>query len=291
MPVVKVYVNGGSVARSGRTPRVPPKRGDSAGWSQGAARRNSVFLQSVDLPALDGRPWSLTLTLPAGSLRDPVEPPDSAEFHRLLRAYLERLRRAGAIRWHWVIEFTKRRTPHLHMAVWMPENADSLALFLAHWLQLTSNAGWPASVKSQHGAPLDDAGWLQYMAKHGARGVRMYQRTRDALPESWRAKPGRMWGYGGSWPSAEDRAPMEWLTDQRGMWAYRRLLRAWAVNQARSTSNVRLRGRYIRQARSMLRCGDPRLSPVRPASLWIPEDVQLELLLLLPRLGHPIRQR
>lgn len=291
MPVVKVYVNGGSVARSGRPPIDLPARGNASGWSQGAARRNSVFLQSVDLRALDGRPWSLTLTVPAGSPHNPIEPPDSVEFHRMLQAYIARLRRAGALRWHWVIEFTRRRTPHLHMAVWMPDDANWSGPMIVHWMQVTAAAGWPAGPRAQHVVPLDDAGWLQYMAKHGARGVRMYQRTRDALPESWREKPGRMWGYGGSWPSAEDRAPMEWLTDRQGMWTYRRLLRAWAINQARTTQNARLRGRYVRQARSLLRCPDPKLSPVRPVSMWIPEDVQLELLTVLSRLGHPLVQR
>lgn len=267
------------------------KRGNATGWSQGAARRNSEFLQSLRLEELPGVAYALTLTIPAGRVDAPIAPPTAEVYHRLLRSFIERLRRLGALRWHWVIEFTARKTPHVHMAVWMPTRSIGFSGdMLAHWLQLTAKAGWPAGIKAQDCKRLDNVGWLQYMAKHGARGVRMYQRAASALPEGWE-RPGRMWGYGGSFPSPEERQPLRFDVEPGARTRYRRLLRSWAIANARATENPRLRARYVRQARRLLRCTDPALSPVRNVSMWVPEDVQLQLLGLLVSEGWNVVER
>lgn len=126
MPVVSVYNNGVKGGFAGGTiEQNRRKRSACTGWSSGAARRNQQFLWSVDFVGASGEPWALTLTIPAEDAgRGHV--PDSVRYHSMLRAMIERLRRLGAIRWHWVIEMTRKRTPHVHMSVWVdPSSRDT----------------------------------------------------------------------------------------------------------------------------------------------------------------------
>lgn len=288
MPVVSVYSNGTSASvLSGLAPAISP-RGAAQGWTPGSARRNDHFLQSIDFSSLTGEPWALTLTIPSeqagkGHL------PDSAEFHAMLRAMLERLRRMGAMRWHWVIEMTRRKTPHLHMTVWLsspesptPDSAVSRELKIrAAWEKITARHGIAVSQRAQCVKKMSSTGWAQYCSKHGARGVKHYQREREALPTSWREKPGRLWGYGGDWPSPAARQPVRRELGRRAFWRYRRLVRQWCLSNARKTTNDRLRRRYISQVRSMLACSHPKLSPVKPINVWIPKTVSDGFLALL----------
>ena len=285
MPVVAVYANGTSASvLSGLAPAISP-RGAAQGWTPGAARRNDHFLQSIDFASLTGEPWALTLTIPSeqagkGHL------PDSAEFHAMLRAMLERLRRMGAMRWHWVMEMTRRKTPHLHMTVWLPCSESPTPDFAvsrelkirAAWEKITARHGIAVSQRAQCVKRMSSAGWAQYCSKHGARGVKHYQREREALPESWRDRPGRMWGYGGDWPSPAARQPVRRELGRKAFWRYRRLVRAWCLGNARRTKNTRLRARYIRQARRMLQCSKRTLGEVKPINVWIPESVTLDFL-------------
>lgn len=288
MPVVAVYPNGTSAAQpSGLAPAISP-RGAAQGWTPGSARRNDHFLQSIDFASLTGEPWALTLTIPSeqagkGHL------PDSAEFHAMLRAMLERLRRMGAMRWHWVIEMTRRKTPHLHMTVWLPSPESPTPDFSASrelkirtaWEKITARHGIAVSQRAQCVKKMSSAGWAQYCSKHGARGVKHYQREREALPASWRERPGRLWGYGGDWPSPAARQPVRRELGRSAFWRYRRLVRSWCLSNARKTTNTRLRKRYIMQARHMLACSHPKLSPVKPISVWIPSSVSSAFLALL----------
>lgn len=288
MPVVAVYPNGTSASQpSGLAPAISP-RGAAQGWTPGSARRNDHFLQSIDFASLTGEPWALTLTIPSeqagkGHL------PDSAEFHAMLRAMLERLRRMGAMRWHWVMEMTRRKTPHLHMTVWLPCSESPTPDFAvsrelkirAAWEKITARHGIAVSQRAQCVKRMSSAGWAQYCSKHGARGVKHYQREREALPESWRDRPGRMWGYGGDWPSPAARQPVRRELGRKAFWRYRRLVRQWCISNARKTTNSRLRRRYIRQARHMLACSHPKLSPVKPINVWIPSSVSSAFLALL----------
>lgn len=288
MPVVAVYPNGTSAAQpSGLAPAISP-RGAAQGWTPGSARRNDHFLQSIDFASLTGEPWALTLTIPSeqagkGHL------PDSAEFHAMLRAMLERLRRMGAMRWHWVIEMTRRKTPHLHMTVWLPFSESPTPDFAASrelkirvaWEKIAARHGIAVSQRAQCVKKMSSTGWAQYCAKHGARGVKYYQREREALPASWRERPGRLWGYGGDWPSPAARQPVRRELGRRAFWRYRRLVRQWCLSNARKTTNARLRKRYIKQARRMLACSHPKLSPVKPINVWIPSSVSSAFLSLL----------
>lgn len=276
--VVSVRMNGTSASTlSGGSPaRV--SRGACQGWSLGAARRNNMFLQSIDYVTLSGQPWAITLTIPAATADRPV--PDSRTFHAMVRAMIERLRRVGAIRWHWVIELTRSGTPHVHATVWLPAGpspADRREAIVEAWVAVTARRGLSVSPSAVCVRRMTSEGWVQYCAKHGQRGVRNYQRQRDSLPESWRDRPGRLWGHGGSWPTAAERAPYRLQLGQRAFWVYRRRVRAYCVSRARQSGDRR----YLRQARRMLRCPRPALSAVRPVTVWIPVWVSHAILLQL----------
>ena len=280
MPVVAVYANGTSASvLSGLAPAISP-RGAAQGWTQGSARRNDHFLQSVRFDQLTGEPWALTLTIPSADAGKGAVP-DSPEFHAMLRAMIERLRRAGAVRWHWVIEMTAKKTPHVHASVWFavsaPEAERAMKIRTA-WAKITAKHGIAVSQRAQCVKPMASNGWAQYTSKHGARGVKHYQREREALPEGWRERPGRMWGYGGGWPAPQERQPERRELGKRAFWRYRRLVRAWCLGNARRTKNTRLRARYIRQARRMLQCSKRTLGEVKPINVWIPESVTLDFL-------------
>lgn len=275
MPVVSVYANGSSASVIGTTTPVKTVRGLAQGWSVGSARRNDHFLQSVRFDRLTGEPWALTLTIPSADAGKGAVP-DSPEFHAMLRAMIERLRRAGAVRWHWVMEMTAKKTPHVHASVWFaasaPEAERAIKIRTA-WAKITAKHGIAVSQRAQCVKRMTSSGWAQYTSKHGARGVKHYQREREALPEGWRERPGRMWGYGGDWPSPQERQPERRELGQRAFWRYRRLVRAWCLSNARRTKNARLRARYIRQARRMLQCSKRTLGEVKPINVWIPESV------------------
>ena len=281
MPVVSVYANGTSASvLSGFTP-AKTSRGNAQGWSVGSARRNDHFLQSIHFEQLTGEPWAITLTIPsAGAGKGDL--PDSHEFHNMLQAVLKRVKALGAVRWHWVIEMTSKKTPHIHMSVWLAESSKEFELKLRQsWGRIALRHGLLVSQRAQCVKKMSSSGWAQYCSKHGARGVKHYQREREALPEGWRDRPGRMWGYGGDWPSPAERLPERRELGKRAFWRYRRLVRAWCLSNARKTANSRLRKRYIAQARRMLACSHRKLSPVKPINVWLPEPVSRAFLSML----------
>ncbi|WP_420371837.1 rolling circle replication-associated protein [Nocardioides cynanchi] len=89
----------------------PAKRGEVTGWSAGTVRRHTAWLRSVDTTQLDGIGAAVTLTLLDC-------PPTSEDWTRLVKVLQQRLRRAGLLRWHWVVEWQRRGVPHLHLAVY-----------------------------------------------------------------------------------------------------------------------------------------------------------------------------
>ena len=281
MPVVSVYANGSSASvLSGVTP-AKTSRGNAQGWSVGSARRNDHFLQSIHFEQLTGEPWAITLTIPSADAGK-GDLPDSREFHNVLQAVLKRVKALGAVRWHWVIEMTSKKTPHIHMSVWLAESSEEFELKLRQsWGRIALRHGLLVSQRAQCVKKMSSSGWAQYCSKHGARGVKHYQREREALPEGWRDRPGRMWGYGGDWPSPAARQPVRRELGRKAFWRYRRLVRQWCISNARKTTNSRLRRRYIRQARHMLACSHPKLSPVKPINVWIPSSVSSAFLALL----------
>jgi len=261
MPTLSAYANGLTMGTAGPGGS-PGKRGAITGWSPAAVRRHKRWLYSVQTPALTGQGYALTLTL--------RETPGSAtEWHRLRRVWIDRLRRRGLVRLHWVVEWQRRGTPHLHCAVYFPEplSVPDRVQLVTDWVDVT--AGYGTLHAGQVCKPIDGAlGWLQYLSKHAARGVAHYQR--QGKPAGWETS-GRLWGHNGEWPTEDAiRVDIDWPTFYR----YRRLVRSWRVADARRAGDRR----RIRSARRMLRCADPNLSRVRGVSEFIPEDQGLLLL-------------
>ncbi len=120
----------------GNTAPVGGPRGLVTGWSSAAVRRHKRWLYSVEASGLDGLGDGVTLTL-----RD--TPATVEDWQRLLQSLLVAVRRLGAVRWHWVVEWQRRGTPHLHMAVYAAPGAPALGrqVVLA-WLRLTESSSF-----------------------------------------------------------------------------------------------------------------------------------------------------
>lgn len=275
MPSGKLYRNGLTMGAGGNPAPVGGKRGKVDGWSMSAVRRHTRWLYSVEVDGLTGDGWSLTLTL-----RDC--PPDDVAWTRLRKEWLDQVRASGLlVRGHWVVEWTRRKVPHLHLAVYLREGTrDVDALLVGTWLRLGAKYG--AGPKGQHLAPITGAvGWLEYLSKHASRGVGHYQR--QGKPSGWE-KTGRLWGHFGDWPTEE---PAEVTLTRAEFYRFRRLVRSWKVAQFRQelreapdlARRVAAR-RHLVYARRMLRCNDRSISWARGVSEWIPDDLGMVLLLV-----------
>lgn len=277
MPVGKLYANGLTMGAGGNKNPVGGPRGIVDGWSTSAVRRHTRWLYGVDTHSLTGSGFALTLTL-----RDC--PPDTQAWTRLRAEWLDQVRASGLIiRSHWVVEWTRRKVPHLHCAVYVDPaltDPEVWALLVGTWLKLAAKYG--SGPRGQHMMPIDGpVGWLEYLSKHASRGVGHYQR--QGKPAGWE-KTGRLWGHTGDWPMTE---PVEVNLTRAEFYRFRRLVRSWRVADARdelrnapdALARVQAR-RRIRSARRMLRVNDQDLSRVRGVSEWIPEAVGFDLLLI-----------
>lgn len=269
------------------------KRGEVGGWSIGATRRNTEFLYSIREDLLTGKGLAVTLTL-----RDC--PPDSLAWHRMVSSWMKRVRRAGALRVHWVVEWQRRGVPHLHAAVYFPGDEVNywdndfqkrIARMAGPWMVQawleSGAAGFGAQAGGQFVTPISGAvGWFQYVSKHAARGVKHYQRSANNVPEAWKLRTGRVWGKQGEWPlQAGLRFGVQGSEGDGGFYPYRRIMRAWRVADARASGD-RVR---IRLARSMLRCPSRPLSAVRGFNEWVPPEVQTAALANIAERGYSIR--
>lgn len=281
MPIVQVY-------RSGSTSGNPPpgsrhdraKRSEVIGWSAKAARNQRAWFYGINIEGLTGLGVAFTFTL-----RDC--PPSAAALHAVRRALVKRFQRMGALRIHWLVEWQRRGVPHLHGCVYFPDDVSQEVplgpAMVDHWLQVA--AEWGPLRHCQHVAPILTAcGWLKYLAKHGARGAAHYQRANCNIPAGWR-KTGRMWGYLGAWPVEES---MRFEMGMEAMHRFRRIVRSWAVSEARAPSSSR--GRQVAYARRMLKCWDRGLSTVRGTSEWMPIDVTTACIVFLGSSGYEVRQ-
>lgn len=284
MPTLSSYRNGSTMGVSGGNPN-PPKRGRVTGWSAGAVRRHTAWLYSIDAPALDGHGHALTLTM-----RD--TPPTGEDWQRLRKAWEDSVRRQpGFRRLHWVVEWQRRGTPHLHCALYFDEPGHlPPSLALGAWL---SRAGvYGARLQAQHLDEIDGPlGWLQYLSKHASRGVKHYQR--QGRPDGWEST-GRLWGKSGDWPAD---VPMRYDLDMPAYHRYRRLVRSWRVAAVRleldRATDPKTRAKCLRRlslARRMLSSADPRLSAVRGVSDWVPESTSAAFVALLASEGAGVRQ-
>lgn len=262
MPRVTVLPNGvtASIPRRGRQREVA-KRGEVRGWSTQATARLRRKFYGIDGEALDGRGHAFTLTV-----RD--LPPSASDWSGTRERFLDRMRYEGMVRGQWLTEWQRRGVPHLHGCVYFPDDVeDGSEVVRRHWL---SSAGvWRPGHSAQHVAPLWGlSGWLQYQAKHSARGVSHYQRAN--VPEAWKDGTGRLWGFVGQWPQREEAHDVDLMT----FWRFRRLLRGWMLGQARASGDDR-RAAWVR---GMLRDPDERRARVRGMGEFCPEDVARRLL-------------
>lgn len=280
MPITTVYRHG---LKAGVAPMKNDHqrvlRGDVGGWSEGATRRNTQFLYSVEEHKLTGRAYAVTLTLREC-------PPDSGAWHRLRRAWIKRMERAGMIRLHWVTEWQRRGVPHLHGVVFFPDDiapAWARRAIVHHWLEIAESAG----LRGQHVKDITGiVGWFQYLSKHAARGVQHYQRNPENIPPAWRRKTGRMWGKVGDWPTRDGmRIDLQDQHGDGGFFAFRRLVRSWRIADARASGSAY----RLRSARGMLKCCDRALSTVRGVSEWIGQDVALAMLANLAVRGYAVQ--
>ena len=283
-------------------------RGVVCGWSPSATRRNVAFLRSVvdkKLPmTAEGQPlkaFAITLTL--------KKCPESPEkWHDTRRAFMDRMRRAGLYRSHWVVEWQRRGVPHLHCAMWFESDISHLDIIKA-WCAVA--AKYNAGEKAQFVLPIFDAvGWFKYMAKHAARGVKHYQRSNDNKPEQWGNSTGRVWGNTGDWPRIEGQ---KLRVNDKAFFMARRMARNWRIAEARAEfyknlakvpktgSNgsvglilgvdgvirpqglsdrhrARLAGTWrLKSAKGMLKCSDRVRSELRGISEWISAGLMLTM--------------
>lgn len=284
MPTVASYRNGATLGVGGGNPN-PPKRGAVTGWTPGAVRRHTAWLYSIDAPALDGIGYAFTLTM-----RD--TPASGDDWQALRKSWEMRVRRIpGLIRLHWVVEWQRRGTPHLHAAVYFASPVPEVAARVVFaWMGVAGQYG--AQLQAQHFNGISGSlGWLQYLSKHAARGVKHYQR--QGRPSGWEST-GRLWGKGGEWPADE---PMRYDLDMAGYHRYRRLVRSWRIASvrlelaaARDEKQRQKCSRRLQLARRMLACNQPRLSAVRGISDWVPESTSAAFVALLVSEGHRVDQ-
>lgn len=275
MPVLKLYLHG-LTAGTGPTTNTHERglRGRVQGWSNSSTRSNTRFLYAVEPDGLTGHGYALSLTL-----RDC--PPSADDFHRVRRAFVERLRRMDMVRMHWLIEWQRRGVPHLHAAIWLPWKGAQREI-IEHWCAAAGKYG--ALPWGQHVEPIHDAvGWFKYLSKHASRGLGHYQRSPQNVPKGWKGTTGRMWGRLGEWPL---RPVMDMSLTWEGYHRLRRVVRGWRIADARK-AGARSR---IKAGRRMLRCHDRNQATVRGFSEWMPLDEQLRMLAWLSTQGFPVMQ-
>jgi hypothetical protein len=286
MAVLSVYQHGFTSGNPGDNKGMAGKRGAVQGWSQAASRNNIKFLRSVTLAGLDGIGISFTLTL-----KDC--PPSGEEWHRLRRAFLMRLSRAGMSRLHWVTEWQRRGVPHLHGVAYFPKPSPTQTYdIIDAWMAVAGT--YNPQRWAQHTSVIFDAlGWNQYMAKHAARGVSNYQRSSESLPAKWKKKTGRVWGHTGSWP-IEDPSKLELCKE--GHYRLRRIAKKWRLADARAAparneDEARKRLTRIKSARGMLQQYDPKfpgMSHRMGTSEWLPQQWTWRVVQMLDSQGYTV---
>lgn len=274
MATFKAYANGSTMGVGNAAP-VGGMRGEVVGWSAASVRRHKRWLYGIEAPELDGIGEAVTLTMLQ-------TPPTHADWQNLLKRLFDRLREAGFLRWHWVVEWQRRGTPHLHLAVYAPpEYGTPGHSVIRMWLDLTAER-YGSRAGAQFVTPITGAvGWLKYLSKHASRGVAHYQR--QGKPAGWE-KTGRLWGHGGSWPSSE---PVQGVLTQQEYHRVRRMVRRYAIAQARSSAlryeALGERGKAaaawdsVGWLRTMLACHERGLSSVRGVSEWVPGPVLVDM--------------
>lgn len=155
----------------------------------------------------------------------------------------------------------------MHAAIYGPARME--AGLLMAWLDVADSMGWPVATNAQHIVRIEGAtGWLQYVAKHAARGVVHYQR--DGAPDGWETT-GRLWGKGGDWPIEE---PQELALGSQQYVIFRRLVWDWMLADMERRD---VPAEFVEQTRE--RWADPEHGNAHGVSGWIPGDVAYKLYL------------
>lgn len=266
----------------------PPERTATKGWTPNVARRNEQRLQQIDFDAIDGIPAFVTLTMPSGQIGEV----SAADFHSWLKSWLRYMKRHGMSHYYWILEFQASGNPHLHVLAWFDHDWDALEQYhaLRSWVGILNKSGVGARLQGQICENIDVGGELvvdgdvvpahpervlMYLAKHAARGVAHYQRQIANMPEDWQYRSGRVWGHDRGLPLREQ---LDVETDYPTFWRYRRLVRRWRCSEANGIVDPFRRCAAVSQARRMLRCPRPDVSPYRGISVWLPAEVASQLL-------------
>lgn len=209
-----------------RTTAVAPIRTKNRGWTRHVSARNRNFLLSVDPTLLTGVGVSFTLTT-----GDYLPTPD--EWKRARKNLWQWTRdNYDLTRAHDICEWQMRNYPHLHGSMWTGAEAalrfhtqvgsepDSRSsqyreahaeylsslvqpeLLIKKWLHITRAWGTQRIGQDWKYIEGDDVGfWLQYTAKHAARGVSNAQRSFEHMPQTWKDNSPQLWHKIGDWPT------------------------------------------------------------------------------------------
>lgn len=265
----------------------PPERTNTKGWTPNVARRNEQRLQQIDFDAIDGTPAFVTLTTPSQQMEDV----SAAMFHGWLKRWLQYMKRHGMLHYYWILEFQGSGNPHVHILVWIDHEFDVLEQYraLISWVNMLDKSNIGARLQAQVWEPIDVGGEivvdgervpahpervLMYLAKHAARGVAHYQRRIENMPDDWQYRSGRVWGHDRGLPLREQD---DFECSYKEFWAYRRLVRRWRLSEANAITDPERKRAAVVQARRMLRCSRPDVSPFRGVSAWVPESVAKQL--------------
>lgn len=261
MPVIDILSHGTTGGFPNMANPKPPVRSEIGGWSTSSSKRNTRWLRSVSTESLTESGYACTLTL----RHCPASPND---WSKLRNAFFQRLRRLGVIRAHWVVEWQRRRVPHLHMALWFNQS-DMSRTVIAQWCELTQH--YDSKPLAQTCKPIHQfVGWAEYVAKHSSRGMNHYQRCKDARPEHW-DKSGRIWGYFGDWKTYK---PVRCEISQQAFYRYRRALKRFFIAKHRA----RREWKKVTFYRQSLKCPDRARSATRGVNDWIDHSTSLRII-------------
>lgn len=238
-------------------------RGEVRGWSRKAAARHVRWLQQVDPSGLDGLyGYAITLTI-----RDIPSP---EEWQQMRSGWLRKVKKLGALLGHWVVELQRRGAPHIHAALYFDRSLTCVEEWqiIQAWLKYSASFRSNSSSQDIREIEGDGTGWAKYQAKHSARSVYHYQRSE--IPPNWE-KTGRLWGHFGDWPLRE----VEYIVTSKALYELRRLIKRYAISDARKEPDPIRRKKRLRACKKLLRGEHCGLSGMRE---WVPESVQYKML-------------
>lgn len=279
MAKLKVYPHGMTGGLTSLPPHTHGPKTKCSGWSRSSLRSLIRFLYSVNISAHQTGVHSYTLTVRNC-------PPSSDDWKRLRESFFRALLRHHVRSIFWLTEWQARGVPHLHGIVVLPEVGFNSASFLSTWLRVAERFE-PSHLCQTVRHIYDVDGWSKYLAKHSARGLHNYQRSRANIPKLWMEQTGRMWGRRGPWEIVE---PMEFGCSPQAFFELRRMLRNRAVADARQRALLNGSWRSVSCCRSSLRCGDKTFSRVRGLSHFCDLETTMTILDFLSSSGHGIDQ-